>query len=161
MLLLFFAERAPQLMMCELYPLVDVPPTSRCVRIYTCIDTCPHPPSLGAGWPCPWLEPAFHADVVLQFHHRGEGLRDVLVEQSDDALGLTRLRWAIIRLHALGRTSEIAGRHNHRDDDDVAESSGTNRNEAECSLTFYIDTEVTTPNHPRGPGTGRNSWASR
>ena len=27
------SARAPELMMCELYPLVDVPPTSRCVRI--------------------------------------------------------------------------------------------------------------------------------
>ena len=32
-MLLLSLLRAPELMMCELFPLVDVPPTSRCVRI--------------------------------------------------------------------------------------------------------------------------------
>ena len=75
---------------------------------------------------------ASQAEVVLQFHRRGDGLRERVVERSDDEwVGLMRPRWALSRqLHALGRKGEIAGRHNHHDDDESGiEGSETSESE--------------------------------
>ena len=72
---------------------------------------------------------AVHVEVDLQPHHAGDGFHELVVELSDDALGLTRPRWAFVRpLHALGRASEIDGRHNHHG---AMTRSRTERSESE------------------------------
>ena len=62
----------------------------------------------------PLLRRGYRARPPRPFLAPGDGVHELVVELSDDALGLTRPRWAFVRpLHALGRASEIDGRHNH------------------------------------------------